>query len=176
MSGTCLPGYCSWGGWRSVQYLQPPTLQQLCPCSGSSGSTPDDNDDDDKFEERIAALQGKRASKQRPASQGAAARVPGGDISAPASKPSPTPAVPKDWGKEEVFLDSPPHRGDLASNIALGATLLWLPLTAAAVGRAAFVRYLVTDKRVSVSTSAPWKSEGRCVTRRGPGGRTAADI
>ncbi|KFM29299.1 hypothetical protein F751_5737 [Auxenochlorella protothecoides] len=134
-------------------------LQQPSPCAGSSGSTPDDNDDDDKFEERIAALQGKRASKQRPTSQGAAARVPGRDISAPASKPSPTPPTPKDWGREEVFLDSPPHRGDLASNIALGATLLWLPLTAAAVGRAAFVRYLVTDKRVSVSTSAPWKKE-----------------
>ena len=39
-----------------------------------------------------------------------------------------------------VRFEGPPHRGDLASNILLGATLLWLPLTAAAIGRAAFVK------------------------------------
>lgn len=44
-------------------------------------------------------------------------------------------------------------------NVALGATLVWLPLTAAAVARKAFVKYKVTDKRVSVTTEAPWKSE-----------------
>ena len=56
-------------------------------------------------------------------------------------------------------MRGPPHRGDLAVNIAFGATLLWLPLTFAAVGRAAFVSYKFTDKRISVQTSAPWKSE-----------------
>lgn len=44
-------------------------------------------------------------------------------------------------------------------NVALGATLVWLPLTVAAVTRKAFVKYKVTDKRVSVITEAPWKSE-----------------
>ena len=52
-----------------------------------------------------------------------------------------------------------PHRGDLAINVLLGSTLLWLPLTAAAVGRAAFIKYRFTDRRLSVSTDAPWKSE-----------------
>ena len=64
-----------------------------------------------------------------------------------------------DWGKEEVFFESAPHRGDLAVNIALGATLVWLPLSIAAIGRGAFVKYRFTDKRISVVTSAPWKSE-----------------
>jgi hypothetical protein len=37
--------------------------------------------------------------------------------------------------------------------------LVWLPLTAASVGRAAFVKYRFTDKRFSVMTTAPWKQE-----------------
>ena len=64
-----------------------------------------------------------------------------------------------DFSGEQLHFESPPHRGDLAANIALGATLLWLPLTIAAVTRAAFVKYRFTDKRISVITSAPWKSE-----------------
>ena len=36
---------------------------------------------------------------------------------------------------------------------------LGLPLTAAAVGRAAFVKYRFTDRRFSITTAAPWKSE-----------------
>jgi hypothetical protein len=49
--------------------------------------------------------------------------------------------------------------GDLAFNIALGATLVALPLSIGAATRAAFVKYKFTDKRVSVSTTAPWESE-----------------
>lgn len=56
-----------------------------------------------------------------------------------------------------MHFEGAPHRGDLVTNLALGATLLWLPLTAAAVGRGAFVKYRITDKRISVITSAPWK-------------------
>ncbi|EIE21737.1 hypothetical protein COCSUDRAFT_16953, partial [Coccomyxa subellipsoidea C-169] len=60
---------------------------------------------------------------------------------------------------EKVFWEGPPHRGDLAINIALGTTLLWLPLTFAALGRGIFVNYRFTDRRITVSTSAPWKTE-----------------
>jgi len=71
-------------------------------------------------------------------------------------------AKPKyNFSGEELHFESPPHRGDLAANIALGATLLWLPLTIAAVTRAAFVKYRFTDKRISVITNAPWKSKPR---------------
>lgn len=31
-----------------------------------------------------------------------------------------------DWGEEKVFFEGPPSRGDLATNLLLGATLLWL--------------------------------------------------
>ena len=64
-----------------------------------------------------------------------------------------------DYSNEKLHFESAPHRGDLAVNVALGATLLWLPLTAAAVGRGAFVKYRITDKRISVITNAPWKKE-----------------
>ena len=69
-------------------------------------------------------------------------------------------AGPKyDFSGEQLHFESGPHKGDLAVNVALGATLLWLPLTAAAVGRGAFVKYRFTDKRISVITNAPWKKE-----------------
>jgi hypothetical protein len=59
--------------------------------------------------------------------------------------------------------------GDLAFNLALGTTLVALPLTIGAVARTAFVKYRFTDKRVSVITSAPWESElregGGCLRR-----------
>lgn len=48
---------------------------------------------------------------------------------------------------------------DLAFNVALGATLVALPLTIGAITRSAFVNYKFTDKRVSVVTKAPWESE-----------------
>lgn len=48
---------------------------------------------------------------------------------------------------------------DLAFNVALGATLVALPLTIGAITRSAFVKYKFTDKRVSVVTKAPWESE-----------------
>ena len=64
-----------------------------------------------------------------------------------------------DYSGETLYMETPPHRGDLVTNIALGATLLWLPLTVAAISRAAFVQYRFTDKRLSVITTAPWKSE-----------------
>jgi hypothetical protein len=63
-----------------------------------------------------------------------------------------------DFEGEQLHWEGTPHRGDLVTNLALGATLLWLPLTAAAVGRGAFMKFRFTDKRVSVITSAPWKS------------------
>lgn len=64
-----------------------------------------------------------------------------------------------DYSSETLYLETAPSYGDLAVNIALGITLVWLPLTMAAVGRTAFVKYRFTDKRISVITNAPWKQE-----------------
>ena len=64
-----------------------------------------------------------------------------------------------DYTDEEVYFETPPHRGDLASNLVLGATVLWLPLTIASVARAAFVKYRFTTLRLSVTTNAPLRSK-----------------
>lgn len=51
---------------------------------------------------------------------------------------------------ETVFFDGGAHYGDLAANLLLGLTLLWLPLTLAAVSRAFILRYRFTSRRVTV--------------------------
>lgn len=84
-------------------------------------------------------------------------------------------AAAADWGEEKVFFEGPPSYGDLATNLALGITLLWLvrarppdvpfmqlphrtqltlsavcstqPLTLAAIGRSAWVYYKVRQRR-----------------------------
>ncbi|CAM0871513.1 unnamed protein product [Alopecurus aequalis] len=51
---------------------------------------------------------------------------------------------------ETVFFDGGAHFGDLAANLVLGLTLLWLPLTLASVSRALLLRYRFTSRRVTV--------------------------
>jgi hypothetical protein len=63
------------------------------------------------------------------------------------------------YDDEKLWREFAPARADLAFNVAMGATLVWLPLTAAAVGRCVFVKYRITDKRLVVITDAPWKSK-----------------
>lgn len=53
-------------------------------------------------------------------------------------------------GEEEVFFDGGAHYGDLLANLIFGFTLLWTPLTVAAVFRAMFLRYRFTNLRVTV--------------------------
>uniref|UniRef100_A0A0D9VQ13 YdbS-like PH domain-containing protein n=1 Tax=Leersia perrieri TaxID=77586 RepID=A0A0D9VQ13_9ORYZ len=53
-------------------------------------------------------------------------------------------------GAETVYFDGGAHYGDLAANLVLGLTLLWLPLTLAAVSRAFILRYRFTSRRVTV--------------------------
>ncbi|PKI36850.1 uncharacterized protein LOC116212251 [Punica granatum] len=52
--------------------------------------------------------------------------------------------------EETIFFDGGAHYGDLVANLLLGFTLLWLPLTLAAVSRAFFLRYRFTNLRVTV--------------------------
>ncbi|KAL2510161.1 NAD(P)-linked oxidoreductase superfamily protein [Forsythia ovata] len=56
----------------------------------------------------------------------------------------------KKFGEETIFFDGGAHYGDLIANLLLGFTLLWLPLTLAAVLRAFYLRYRFTNLRVSV--------------------------
>ena len=54
--------------------------------------------------------------------------------------------------KENTFYDGGPHIGDLIINILLGFTVICLPLTVAAIVRSLWLRYLITDRRVSVTS------------------------
>ncbi|KAH0452676.1 hypothetical protein IEQ34_019975 [Dendrobium chrysotoxum] len=63
------------------------------------------------------------------------------------SSPSTSSLVEKE---ERIFFDGGAHYGDLVTNLLLGFTLLWLPLTIAAVSRAFFLRYRFTNRRVTV--------------------------
>ncbi|KAK6139318.1 hypothetical protein DH2020_026933 [Rehmannia glutinosa] len=68
------------------------------------------------------------------------------------SKPTTTAAAANTTKKNEetIFFDGGAHYGDLLANLLLGFTLLWLPLTLAAVFRAFYLRYRFTNLRVTV--------------------------
>eukprot|EP00775_Hariotina_reticulata_P005958 gene5958-6197_t len=103
-------------------------------------------DDDAELEQRLAALRkGKGATPDGEGSK-AKRRAP-----TATADPQPKQEVKKtyDFSNETVHWEGGPAAGDLAFNIALGATLVALPLTIGAITRSAFVKYKFTDKRVS---------------------------
>lgn len=53
--------------------------------------------------------------------------------------------------KEEVYYEGGPHVGDLIVNILLGFTVICLPLTVGAIVRALWLRYRITNRRISVT-------------------------
>ena len=119
---------------------------------------------DAELEARLAKLrtakgatpQGEGAKERRGVPSSAKDAAGAADKPAAAAAPA---AASYDYASETLYYEGPPHRGDLATNLALAATLVWIPLTAASIGRAAFVRYRFTDRRLSVVATAPWKSE-----------------
>lgn len=52
--------------------------------------------------------------------------------------------------REENFYEGGPHIGDLIVNILIGFTVIGLPLTIGAIVRALWLRYRITNRRVSV--------------------------
>ncbi|KAL4858991.1 hypothetical protein ACK3TF_000787 [Chlorella vulgaris] len=110
--------------------------------------------EDDDFEARLAAL--KKAKGETPYGEGKKAGAKPEKAAAPAAAGR---KKVYDYSNEALVFETPPHRGDLAVNLALGFTLLWLPLSVAAVGRGLFVKYRFTDRRISVVTAAPWQNE-----------------
>ena len=53
--------------------------------------------------------------------------------------------------RETAFYEGGPHVGDLIINILLGFTVICLPLTIGAIVRALWLRYKITDRRISVT-------------------------
>ena len=52
--------------------------------------------------------------------------------------------------KETVYYEGGPHIGDLIINALLGLTVICLPFTVGAIVRALWLRYRITDRRLSV--------------------------
>ncbi len=52
--------------------------------------------------------------------------------------------------REEVYYEGPPHWGDLILNVLLGFTVICLPLTVGAIVRALWLRYRITNRRITV--------------------------
>ena len=61
--------------------------------------------------------------------------------------------------KEEAFYEGGPHVGDLIINILLGFTVICLPLTVGAIVRSLWLRYRITDRRISVTGG--WQGRDR---------------
>ncbi len=53
--------------------------------------------------------------------------------------------------REEVYYEGGPHVGDLIINLLVGLTLIGLPLTVGAIVRALWLRYRITNRRISVT-------------------------
>ena len=53
--------------------------------------------------------------------------------------------------KEEVYYEGGPHVGDLILNILLGFFVITIPLTVGAIVRALWLRYRITDRRISIT-------------------------
>jgi Bacterial PH domain len=53
--------------------------------------------------------------------------------------------------REETFYEGGPHIGDLIVNILIGLTVVGLPLTVGAIVRALWLRYRITNRRISVT-------------------------
>ena len=52
---------------------------------------------------------------------------------------------------EEIFFEGGPARGDLIINLLAGLTLIGLPFTLGAIVRALWLRFLITNRRISVT-------------------------
>ncbi|MCL1469550.1 PH domain-containing protein [Argonema antarcticum] len=53
--------------------------------------------------------------------------------------------------REEVYYEGGPHIGDLIINILIGLTVIGLPLAVGAIVRAIWLRYRITNRRISVT-------------------------
>ncbi|AFY40887.1 PH domain-containing protein [Nostoc sp. PCC 7107] len=53
--------------------------------------------------------------------------------------------------REEVYYEGGPHLGDLILNLLIGLTVVGIPLTVGAIVRALWLRYRITDRRISLN-------------------------
>lgn len=61
--------------------------------------------------------------------------------------------------REEVFYDGGPHIGDLILNLLVGLTIVGIPLAVGAIVRALWLRYRITNRRISITSG--WMGQDR---------------
>jgi nitrogen fixation protein len=61
--------------------------------------------------------------------------------------------------REEVFYDGGPHIGDLILNLLVGLTIVGIPLAVGAIVRALWLRYRITNRRISITSG--WRGQDR---------------
>jgi len=61
--------------------------------------------------------------------------------------------------REEIYYEGGPHIGDLILNLLVGLTVVGIPLTVGAIVRALWLRYRITDRRISVMGG--WRGRDR---------------
>jgi len=61
--------------------------------------------------------------------------------------------------REEVYYEGGPHIGDLMINVLIGLTLIGLPLAVGAIVRALWLRYRITNRRITVTGG--WQGRDR---------------
>ncbi|MEB3272458.1 MAG: PH domain-containing protein [Prochlorothrix sp.] len=61
--------------------------------------------------------------------------------------------------REEVYYEGGPHIGDLILNLILSVFIFTIPITIGAVVRAIWLRFRITDRRVSVTGG--WRGQNR---------------
>jgi Bacterial PH domain len=52
--------------------------------------------------------------------------------------------------REEIYYEGGPHIGDLIQNLVIGLTIIGIPLAIGAIVRALWLRFRITDRRISV--------------------------
>jgi len=127
-------------------------------------------EEEDEFEAKLGALRGKR-SKRSSTSNDDVSMVTGLPTTKTKSSSSKLPGVrdfmsdfteepkTKDWGTEKILYEGPPARGEVVANVLMSWTVVWLPLTIQAAGRALWSSYKITDKRVCVISNSPLRKE-----------------
>lgn len=70
-------------------------------------------------------------------------------------QPTPTLSVSSENTEEEVFYEGFGSNAELAISMLLGATLVYLPLSLASLGRRLWISYKFTNKRIVVITNSP---------------------
>jgi hypothetical protein len=74
---------------------------------------------------------------------------------APEAAPAPAPGPSADDEPETVFYESAGAPAQLAFQVLLGASIIYLPLTIAALGRYAWTKIRITNRRLEIVNTSP---------------------